>query len=221
MTPLPFDSPAVQELAGFVREADAAKAARAAAISRWSEVQTSAKATLDAAEAAFLISLDAPAAAALADASDTLHKVSIAAAVVERAGDPEIPRQKLLARAEVFAALSAGYADRQAALAELKKAANAFYYSRIADVIEETGVTDLLAVEASGRVREARDLVDRVESLAHQALVARNYAEARGVSCTPRPFDELHALLVAPLPVVPDSPAPAPTVPAKAKTSRW
>lgn len=216
-TAIPFDSPAIRELSGFVREADATKAARAAAISRWSEIQTTAKATLDAAEAAFLVNLNDSAAAALANASDTLHKVSIAAAVVERAGDPEILRQNLLARAEVFAALTAGFSDRQAALATLKKSANNFYLKRIADAMEETGVTDLLAIEASGRVRDARDLVDRIEADADRTLVARNYAEARGVGHQAVPFNDLHGRLVCPLPVVPDAPA----APAKARTSRW
>lgn len=219
MTHTPFDCPAIRELSGFVREADAAKAAHIAAVKRWSELHTAAKAALEAAEAAFLVSLDAPAAAALADASDTLRKVSIAAAVVEKAGDPEALRQKSLARAEVFAALSAGYADRQAALVGLKKAANDFYLLRIADVMEETGVADLLAIEASGRVRDARDLVDRIEGDAQTALVARNYAKVCGVGCAPRPFDELHALLAAPLPVIPDAPAAA--VPTKNKAARW
>ena len=192
----------VQQLEKLRAEADKT----AAAASRWPQLLDSAQAAFAAAEVNFLAGLDAKTAAALAAASDDVRKLAVACATLEKAGGPEGFRTRALRSPEAFALLSAGFANRLAALENLKPAARILYASRSADAIESGRVTDVLSALSCDHlpdVAEARALVDSLDRQAQAALVARNTCANPQHHQPHRPFDALLDELDVPLPVVP------------------
>lgn len=191
----------------------------AADAARWASLLDAAQATRRAAQNAFLDTLDAKGAAALAEADADWHKLTLAVGTVEAAGGPEALRLAALETPDAYALFVAGFDARAAALNDLRKTALRALAARRAEATEAGEVHPLL-VDDLPAVRAAREAADAIDHATSAALVARGYAEARrtGQRVTYRPFDELLSLLRAPLPVIPDAtPAPAPTPAA----SKW
>lgn len=205
-SPVPFHCPEIDQLAARIRAAD--ESANKAA--RWAELRTSARAALTAAESAFLASLDAPGAAAVADADATFRKVQLAAAAVENAGGPEAFRERVLYTSETFALLASGFETKLVEFAALKKGAASLIANATADALRtgEVTVSSIISnvgLDGCPAIRDARQLVERVEkefltlTYAHANAAGR----AKGQAVTHRPFAELYGILTAPLPVLP------------------
>lgn len=189
----------------------------AADAARWASLLDAAQATRRAAQNAFLDTLDAKGAAALAEADADWHKLTLAVGTVEAAGGPEALRLAALETPEAYALFVAGFDARVVALNDLRKTALRALAARRAEATE-AGESNPFAVDELPQVRAAREAADAVDRATSVALVARGYSEARrtGQRVIYRPFDEVLDLLRAPLPVIPGA-APAPTPAA----SKW
>ena len=197
-------------------EKHAARADKIAAdAARWASLLDTAQATRLAAQNAFLDTLDAKGAAALAEADADFHKLTLAAGTVEAAGGPEALRLAALESPDAFALFVAGFEARFAALNDLRKVALRSLAARRAEATE-AGETNPFAVDDLPAVRKAREAADSIDNATSVALVAKGYADSRriGQRVVHRPFNELLDLLRAPLPVVPDA-APTPSA------SKW
>ncbi len=192
-------------------EKHAARADKIAAdAARWASLLDTAQATRRAAQNAFLDTLDAKGAAALAEADADLHRLTLAVGTVDAAGGPEALRLAALESPDAYAHFVAGFDARVAALNDLRKPALRALAARRAEATEAGEVHPLLVDELPA-VRAAREAADSIDNATSAALVAKGYAESRrtGQRVVHRPFNELLDLLRAPLPVVPDA-APTP-----------
>lgn len=202
----PFTCPETNELEKLRASADETRANAA----RWIDELESARAAHQAIEARFLATLTPANAKAHAETAAKLRDLAGVVGTLEAAGGPDKLRRNVLAAPEAFALFTAGFDARLAALESLKKAALRLLAER-RSAVTLAGVAHSVLVDAEPSVREiANGIVAAVESDFHAALAARNYAAASGVNCTPRSFEELFSLLVAPLPALPaqaDAPA--------------
>lgn len=223
MNPQNYHCAEVAPLSEHVRKADAI----AANAARWSDLRTQARAALTAAETSFVRTLDASGAAALSDAEATLHKVQLAAALVENSGGPDVFREQALNTPEAFALLASGFTKKLEAVTALKKAATAHIGNVTAAALTSGEVTVTSIVSAAGldgspSIRAARELVEIVDRAFLDVTYAQSNAEgrAKGQNVQRRTLEELFALLTSPLPVVPVAETAAPS-PVPAKRESW
>lgn len=199
--------PAQTEIAALEKHSANADKIHADA-SRWFALLDTARASLAAAEGAFLAALDSKAAATLAEAAANVRALSVTCDALTAAGGPVALRQRALYTPDAFALFSAGFAKRHEAFEKLKPAARAIYSAATAGAITSghvnpSGGLDLYELERAPGVAEARSLLDRLDREAQEALVKRNVTAAPAKHGPLPEFSGLLAQLAASLPVVP------------------
>jgi hypothetical protein len=197
----PYENDHTRLLNRHIHDADAL-AEKAAS---WADKLATAKVEASSAEEAFLSDFTPAKARDLAEAKNRVRDFAHVVEAIESAGGPAAARASALQTAAVFSALAKGFAERIATFNRLVPVALKRLGERRA-VLTEQGVSAGW-IENDPAVCALRAHHGAIVDAIASATAGEVYASKRGVGYAPRTFDELYALLTAPIPQAPATPA--------------
>lgn len=167
----------------------------------WLTKHVEAQAEFESEKSTFLDRLTKPIAENLIRAQDKLRACSTVADIIAEAGGPAAIRARELDKQPVWLALAKGLHARRTVL-ERMKTTGLKELAHVVHALTETGTLAPL-VELDHRVLAWRAHVNALTTDSQSALENANHCQACGKGRPAKSFDNLYAILVAPLPVPP------------------